>query len=271
MTEKKDKMKKYFFVYSLYWQESLAQRASFFMERFRAVVVLISLYYLWTALLQNQHSFAGYTTAQMLTYVFGMSVLRSLVFASRADEIPGEINQGRLSGFLLKPVNYFSYTLSRDLAEKSTNFVSSIIEICGLYLLFGIVLQWPSQWTTWLLLIPAIVGAVLLNFLLSFLVGCWGFWTSESSGPRFLLAMVIEFTAGAFFPLDILPTGVQKVLSWMPSPYMVFFPLNLLLEKMDSHSIINSFAIQYSWLLILAILARVVWKRGVKTYGAEGA
>jgi len=264
-------MKKYFFIYSLYWQEGLAQRASFFMERFRALVVLTSLYYLWTALLNNQTSFAGYNRTQMLTYVFGMSALRSLVFASRAEEIPADINQGRLSGYLLKPVNYFSYTFSRDLAEKSSNFVSSILEITGLFWIFGVVLQWPTQWTTWVLLIPAIAGAILLNFLLSFMVGCWGFWTSESSGPRFLLALMIEFTAGAFFPLDILPPRVQEILSWFPSPYMVFFPMNLLLEKIDTPLIIRSFCIQYLWILVLSILTFWIWKKGVRTYGAQGA
>jgi len=264
-------IKKYWFVYTLYWQEGLALRASFFMERFRALVVLISLYYLWTALLRNQSSFAGYTETQMLTYIFGMSALRSLVFATRAEEIPAEINQGRLSGYLLKPVNYFVYTFSRDLSEKSTNFISSLLEITGLFLLFGITLQWPAQGVTWLLLIPAVAGAIVLNFLLSFIVGCWSFWTSESSGPRFLLAMTIEFTAGGFFPLDIFPQRVQDILAWLPSPYMIFFPMNLMLEKIDSAQIIKGFCIQYLWILGLALFARWIWKRGVRTYGAEGA
>ena len=44
-------MRKYWFVFSLYWQEGLAQRSTFFIERFRSLIVLISFYYLWSALL----------------------------------------------------------------------------------------------------------------------------------------------------------------------------------------------------------------------------
>src|ERR1700752_5369824 len=94
-------MKKYWFVYSLYWQEGLQKRASFLMERFRSLVVLMSFYYLWSALLAHRTSFAGYGRSQMITYVLGMNILRSLVFAGSTDEIAWEINRGVLSGYLL--------------------------------------------------------------------------------------------------------------------------------------------------------------------------
>src|ERR1700716_467810 len=125
-------MKKYWFVYSLYWQEGLQRRASFFMERFRSLVVLLSYYYLWATLLANRSSFAGYDRSQMITYVLGMNILRSRVFAGRTDEIAWEINRGTLSGYLLKPVNFMAYTFSRDLSEKSINLLSALIEVCVL-------------------------------------------------------------------------------------------------------------------------------------------
>jgi ABC-type uncharacterized transport system permease subunit len=64
-------MRKYWFIFLLYWQEGLTRRASFLMERFRAVVVLVSFYYFWSALLKNRDSFVGYDRAQMITYVLG--------------------------------------------------------------------------------------------------------------------------------------------------------------------------------------------------------
>src|SRR6266436_4601758 len=144
-------MKKYWFVFAIYWQEGLSRRASFLMERFCALVVLISFYYFWSALLKNRTSFAGYDRTQMITYVLGMNILRSLVFATRTEEIASEINHGRLSGYLLKPVNFMLYTLSRDLSEKSINLVSSLIEVFGLIFIFGIHLHWPQNFQTWIL------------------------------------------------------------------------------------------------------------------------
>src|SRR6266853_931450 len=138
-------MKKYWFVFAIYWQEGLSRRASFLMERFRALVVLVSFYYFWSALLKHRTSFMGYDRTQMITYVLGMNILRSLVFATRTEEIAGEINHGRLSAYLLKPVNFMLYTLFRDLSEKSINLVSAIIEISGLILFFGVKIPWPQD------------------------------------------------------------------------------------------------------------------------------
>ena len=241
------------------------------MERFRALVVLVSFYYFWSALLKHRTSFAGYDRNQMITYVLGMNGLRSIVFATRTEEIASEINHGRLSSYLLKPVNFMLYTLFRDLSEKSINLVSSIIEVIGLILIFLIKLQWPQDVHTWLLFLASIAGATWLYFILSFMTGCWGFWTSESWGPRFLLELFLEFTAGVFFPLDVLPQLAQQIIKSFPSPYLVFFPLQIFLGKLNSTQIINGFLTQMFWILAISGLARRVWSKGMLNYSALGS
>src|SRR5687767_10182517 len=151
-------MKKYWFVYSLYWQEGLTQRASFFMERFRSLVVLLSFYYLWDTLLANRTSFAGYDRSQMITYVFGMNILRSLVFAGRTEDMAWEINRGVLSGYLLKPVNFPAYAFSRDLSVKSINLLSAIIEVFVLSQVLGMGIAWPKYLATWIYFVLSVSG-----------------------------------------------------------------------------------------------------------------
>jgi ABC-2 type transport system permease protein len=264
-------MKKYWFIFSLYWQDGLQKRASFFMERFRSLVVLISFYYLWSTLLAQRPSFAGYDRAQMITYVLGMNILRSCVFAGKSDEIAYEINRGDLSAYLLKPIHFMAYAFFRDLSEKSINLISAVVEVYVLTKLFDAPFAWPHQGLTWLYFLIAVIGAILMNFMLSFMTGCWGFWTAESGGPRFFLELVLEFSAGAFFPLNILPDTIQQILKCLPAPYLVFFPLNLFLEKMSPHELAVGLATQFTWLAILAALCRLVWTRGLRVYAAQGS
>ena len=264
-------MKKYWCVFVIYWQEGLSKRASFLMERFRALVLLVSFYYFWSALLKHRTSFVGYDRSQMLTYVLGMNVLRSLVFATRTEEIAGEINHGRLSGYLLKPVNFMLYTFFRDLSEKSINLVSAIVEVSGLVILFHVNLKCPHDFQAWTLFLVACAGATWLYFILSFMTGCWGFWTSEAWGPRFLLELFLEFTAGAFFPLDVLPPMAQQIIKCFPSPYLVFFPLQIFLGKLNSHQIMNGFLIQLFWIAAISGIAKVVWVKGMEIYSSAGS
>jgi ABC-2 type transport system permease protein len=263
-------MRKYWFVFVLFWQDGLAKRASFLLERFRSLIVLISFYYFWTALLAHRSSFAGYDRTEIITYTFGISLLRGMVFATQTEQIAAEINQGRLSAYLLRPINFILYSFVRDLSEKSINIVSAVIEICGLVWLFHMPLRLPDHPITLLLFFLSVVGATLLYFCLGFMAGCWGFWTAETWGPRFLLELSLEFTAGAFFPLDVLPPLAQRILSFTPSPYLVFFPLNIFLERLTPQAIVNGFICQLFWIAVAIWGTRVVWRRGVAVYAAQG-
>ena len=264
-------MRKYWHIFLIYWQEGMSRRASFIVERFRALVVLISFYYFWSALLKGRSSFVGYDRQAMLTYVLGMNVLRSLVFATRTEEIASEINHGRLSAYLLKPVNFMLYTLFRDLSEKSINLVSSIIEVFGLMFIFGVKIQWPQSPMIWLCFLLSTLGAVWLYFALSFMTGCWGFWTSESWGPRFLLELFLEFTAGVFFPLDVLPQLAQQIFKCFPSPYLVFFPIQIFLQRLPPSQIFQGLLIQGFWILAISGLTRWVWVKGMQNYSSAGS
>src|SRR5262249_10670397 len=101
--------------------------------------------------------------------------------------------------------------------------------------------------------------------------GCWGFWTAESGGPRFLIELAIEFSAGAFFPLDVLPRAIQAFLQRWPSPYLVFFPLHVFLEKVSRQELMVGFATQGCWILIIAGLCQWVWQRGIRIYESVGS
>ena len=220
-------MRKYWFIFSIYWQEGLQQRSSFFVDRFRSFVVLISFYYLWTALLKGRSTFAGYDHSQMITYILGMNILRSLVFASRTYEIAGEINHGRLSGYLLKPINFFIYTFFRDLSEKSINLLSAIIEVFILSCVFHLDIRWPRNPATWGLFILAIAGATALYFLLSFMVGCWGFCGRPNRRtPILCSSSSLNSRPAHSFPWMFsrkdcsTPSKCCLLLIWYSSPYM---------------------------------------------------
>ena len=108
-------MHKYFVVASNTWNEILTYRLSFFMWRLRTLLQLLTVYFLWVALIPHGQSLFAYSHTQMLTYVIGTSVISAIVFSTRTHEIGENINSGSLSSMLLKPMSYFGYWLSRDI------------------------------------------------------------------------------------------------------------------------------------------------------------
>lgn len=263
-------MKKYLVAYSISLQETLQRRSTLIMDRLGGFAVVLSLYSFWNALLGDKPSFMGYTRPEMLTYVLAINVLRALVFTGRGWQLVGEISNGKISSYLVRPISYHAYSLSLDLAQKSVHVVSAFFEVALLALFIHGGLFLPAHFTTWILFAISAVLASLIFFFMEFLVSSLAFWTSESGGPLFCFELFLQFAAGAFFPLDVLPAALRRLLSATPFPYLVYFPARIFLEKASFAEAARVLAIEAAWLAVFLGAALSVWRAGVRSYAAEG-
>ncbi len=263
-------MHKYLRVFVNIWGEIFTYRLNFAMWRFRVVLQLLTVYFLWSTLLMGRTSIFGYTTSQMLTYVLGTSFISSIVLSTRTFQIGEQINDGTLSNFLIKPISYIIYWFAYDLGDKAMNIFFSIIELTLILFIFRPPLFLQANPLFLFLGLLATFLAVLLYFFFGFLLGLLGFWSNETWGPRFIFFIIINFFAGSLFPLDILPKGVFKVLELLPFPYLLYFPLKIYLGQLPLSAIIQGLFVSTLWVGVLYLSSRFIWLKGLKLYGAEG-
>lgn len=263
-------MRKYFYVFATSLQNVLQLRSTLIMDRIGGICVLLTLYYFWNSLLAGKPSLAGYSKVQMLSYVLLMNILRSFVFTGRGWELVHEISSGRLSSLLLRPLQYRIYSLALDLAQKTVHVSSAFLEVGVLIVFFHAPLYRPQHALTWLLFAIGVILSSLIYFLMEFLVASIAFWTSESGGPLFCFDLFLQFAAGLFFPLDVLPKAFQTAIQWTPFPYIVFFPLNIFLERTGLPEAVQLLCIQGFWLILLYFAVEIQWRRGLRSYAAEG-
>lgn len=263
-------MRKYLTAYSIALQQVMQRRSTLLMDRVGGVAVIVSLYYFWKALLGTKAQFLGYSRAQMLTYVLAMNILRSFVFTGRGWELVGEISSGRISSYLVRPLSYHGYSLALDMAQKTVHVAASFLEVGVLILVVGAPVYLPQRLSSWLLFPASVLLSSLLFFFLEFIVSSLAFWTSESGGPLMCFQVFLNFAAGTFFPLDVLPPAAQKALALTPFPYMVFFPINIYLERPLPLGAGATLGVELAWLGLVFWLARRVWRVGLDNYAAEG-
>ncbi|MBV9080535.1 MAG: ABC-2 family transporter protein [Elusimicrobia bacterium] len=261
---------KYPTLFSLSWQKQLEVRSDFFFERTRSIAVLISLYYLWSALLANRTDVGGYARGQILTYVLAMTLLRAWVLACVTDRIPSEIARGKISELLLRPISHVGYWATQDAANKALNMMSAIVEVGIFALIVRPPIVLPPSPLAWLAFALATLGGMALYFEMSYLLGVMGFWTAQSWGPRFCFEIVLEFCAGAYFPVDLLPPAAQKIIGVLPFPYLIFHPLSIFLGRTPPSGYASVFAHQIVWITALGVLGRALWRAGLRRYAAEG-
>ena len=263
-------MRKYWTLFTLSWQKQLEVRSDFIFERGRSIAVLLSLYYLWSALLENRPGIAGYSRPQMLTYVLVMTLLRAWVLACVTDRIPSEISRGKISELLLRPMPMFGYWATQDAASKVLNIGSAVLELAVFAALVHPPLLAPASAAAGLAFAGATIGGMIIYFEMSWLLGVVGFWTAQSWGPRFCFEIILEFCAGAYFPIDILPAPAQAVINRLPFPYLVFFPLQLYLGRTPASACLSVFAVQAFWIAALGAFGAFLWRAGLRHYAAEG-
>ncbi len=263
-------MKKYWAVFRISWQKRLEYRFNFFLERLRNIVILLLLYYLWHNLTLASGRFAGYFSPELFTYVFAASLLKSAVFGGQSRTMAQEINNGDFSTYLVKPVNHFLYIFFQELAERSLYLLCAIFEVLIFILLLRPPLFWQSDFKLVGLFLVAVIFALLLYLVLSYLVSLLAFWSREAMGPRFLYEWILEFASGAYFPLNVLSHGFLVFLHFLPFAYLIYFPLSIYLGKLNSGQINQVFLVQLGWIIAAGFLCVWVWHKGLKRYTGEG-
>lgn len=263
-------MKKYLTLLALSIQKQLEVRIDFVFEQARSLSLLISMYFLWTALMANRSEVLGYDKVQLITYVLMMTVLRAVVLAAITDRIPQEIAKGEISDILLRPLSHIKYWAMQDAASKILNISAVSVTLPLFIWLVSAPFFVPSDPSQWMAFGLATFGGMVLYFQMSYLLGVMGFWTSQTWGPRFCFEVVLEFCGGAYFPIDFLPVMFQKIISVLPFPYLVFYPLSIYLGRLQMEEIVKALLIQWIWIGMLAGLIRFMWSRGLRHYAAEG-
>src|SRR3972149_10285999 len=129
-------MNKYLQIFKISFAQEFAYRLNFIMWRVRNVLQIFLVFFLWTTIFADQSKeIFGYNRDKIITYVFGILVLKALVLSARVIDVSGEISRGDLTNYLLRPVNYFRYWFTRDLSSKALNLAFATVEIAILYFL----------------------------------------------------------------------------------------------------------------------------------------
>lgn len=264
----------------MYWTfrktKALFIRAFSLMTEYRAEVIIwmlasslpLIMMMIWMGLAESG-PVGGYSASDFALYFLSVFFVRQMTTVWVLWELEREIRLGEMSPKLLRPFNPFWQHALDNLAEKTVRFPIVLIPVAlGLWFtgmrpqfaLLGLVL-----------FAIALILAWLLRFNRQYGFGLLAFWTDQVTGlEQVWFALYIAFS-GAILPLDLLPEGLQRIIMFTPFPYKVDFPVQLLLGNLTGTEILRGFAIQGFWVIAFILLRMLLWKRGLKRYGATGA
>lgn len=262
-------MAKYLEIFNVTLAQYFVYRLNFLLWRFRVVLNLILVYFLWNAVYTQKKVILGYTQPEMLTYVLLISFLSNVVFSSKIQEISGDILNGNIINQLLKPVPIIKVLLTKEAADKFINIALSVVEMALIIFLLkpAISLQTDS-FVIGISLLSLLIG-ICIAFFISFSVSMVAFWTAEVWAPRFIYFILVFMLAGNYFPLDIMPKPIYELLLLTPFPYFIFIPAKIAIHGFDGNTV-RIFVYSIVWLILSYILTVRLWQKGMRDYSFYG-
>ncbi|MCX8156213.1 MAG: ABC-2 family transporter protein [Verrucomicrobiae bacterium] len=266
-------MGKYWQVLQVGIQNTLVYRVNFLFRATFALVPLTAMVMLWKTIYAGATGgrVGAYDLAQMISYYLLVTVTDALTAVTEDDwQIAADIKDGLISQFLLKPLDYLGYRLSLFVAGRLVYTAVAAVPVTLFILWHRQYFVLPPDWTTALCFFVSLVLTALLNFLTSFTMALLAFWVLEVATFIFILFAFEYLAGGHLFPLDILPAGLAGALMYTPFPYMLYFPISVYLGRTQQEALWGGLAMQALWVIAAYALARLVWARGIRRYGAVG-
>src|SRR3989344_6209065 len=157
-------MRKYLAVVKITFANLLQYRWEFLIAQIRTVLLLITLYFLWTQVFKTRSILFNFNQAQIISYIFLASIIRQFVLTSATDQIAQELQSwGKFFSYLLRPVGYFRFWFTVDLVYKITSLIFIILITFIMLNILNITLTWPTEVFPILLFIVSIFIASLIR------------------------------------------------------------------------------------------------------------
>jgi ABC-type uncharacterized transport system, permease component len=273
-----DRSGKYLASLSLGLRGALEYRANFFFSLLGAVSPVIIQTALWTCLYAPGSSSGGagdtlfgFTYAQMLGYTIVANIVNRMVRTGFEYDLNGDIRNGGLDRFLVKPMDYLGFRLAQFVGSKAAESVFMGAVLAVALTILSAAAGFSTSLAAVLGFLAALVLAFILNFLVFWCVGLVGFWLTEI-GFFFEAARIVIITAsGGIFPLSVFGPKVEAVLRALPFRFTIQFPTEILCGRVAGPDLARGLALAALWSLLLYGLARAIWSAGIRRFVAVGS
>jgi ABC-2 type transport system permease protein len=277
ITAKRGSLSKYLSIFRVSLKERMTYRADFLLGTILRFLPMVTTILLWQAIYvgSGQAELGSvnirFRYREMIAYLLLTNISR--MFSSMpglAGGIAREIREGTMKRYLVQPIDMIGYLLVYRVAHKVTYIIMSFLPYALLFFLCRDFFDgFPDALT---------MGAFALSLVLSFLVGFFfevsvgmvGFWFLEVTSLLYIVMTLNFFISGHMLPLDLLPEPWASFLKLLPFQYMAYFPAVVFLGKVQGMTLVKYLLAELFWVAFFMVLARVLYRSGLRRYSAFG-
>ena len=197
-------------------------------------------------------SVEGFDAQQTVTYVWIGQALIMPVYLWGWWEIVLTIRSGAIITDMLKPTDFFTYWLSRDLGRAAAHVLLRFVPTLLIgSLLFDLVAPAsPARWAAFLASVPL---AVIVSFCFRFMMNLWGFWVLDHRGIGGFALVLVAVFSGHLLPIAWYPSPLREIINALPFRAIVMSPVEIYLGQVG---IFEGLGLQLFWVVAMIALAQ---------------
>jgi ABC-2 type transport system permease protein len=251
-------------LFQLYLAYMLEFRAEIYLWVLASVLPLILLG-VWAKAAESGAFSLG--RVDFIRYFMAVFVVRQFSFIWVIWEFEELVVSGNLSQQLLQPLDPVWRFLASHITERVVRLplVLGVVALC--FVLYPEALWWPKPFD--LVRALGLLGlAFLVRFFLQYMMSMLSFWSERAAAIEELWFVVHLFLSGLIAPLDVYPEPVRRFTELTPFPYLIYYPVNLLLGH--GVPLARALCVLGAWGGVAWAVQRYLWKRGLERYSAMG-
>jgi ABC-2 type transport system permease protein len=223
---------------------------------------------IWKAVYGSQTSIGGISYKMVITnFILGLGITNAFVMDESA--VARQVRSGDIAHELLRPIDYMGYILSVNLGNTLFRLVMNFIPaavVCAC--IIGILP--PASLPDLAVSLISVSFGYLVMFYLSFIVALVSFWYFNIWSFATIKNVVIQILSGIIMPVWFMPDALVRILRFTPFDSIFFIPVSIYSGKLPPEAILLSLIKQILWIVVLYIIARIMWIRGIRKLVLQG-
>ena len=183
-----------------------------------------------------------------------------------ARTISENVKDGSIAYLLNKPYDFLLYQFSTTMGE--TIFRSVMNAVFGSAVVFWLAGA-PQHPEGFLIALPAILGAWILHFCVTAMIGLSSFLVEDVSAFMWIYQKLAFLFGGMLIPLDFYPDWLQTIARVLPFASMTYGPARLFVTP-TAELFFGVIALQLMWIVLLGLALTFAYRRGVAYLTVNG-
>jgi ABC-2 type transport system permease protein len=273
---------KYFNIYRVSLIERLAYRGDFFLGTVLRFLPMVTTILLWEAVFAGvaagggEKTIGGFDSRDMIAYLLLVHISR--MFSSMPGLATGmarDIRDGTVKKYLIQPLDMMGYLLSYRAAHKTAYIATTFLPYALLFAVCHFYFKGFPDALTFAAYVCSLLLSFVIGFFFEYTMGLLGFWFLEISSFLYVINTLNFFLSGHMFPLTLFDSDphfswIGPVLRVLPFQYLAYFPAAVFLGKIQGAALAQGLLLQAAWAAGLMVLARLLFRRGLRQYSAYG-